>query len=214
MIDAGDIPPDGRLPTERDLSERFRVGRRAVRRALEALAAEGIVWRRQGKGTFVGQPPNPAATLAAEVAHEADPLTVMEARLCVEPSLAELCARRATAADVETMRHLARRTVASADSDAAELWDGSLHRLIARTAGNSLLLTVFSLLDDVRMGEEWRSRRHRARSPERIALYDRQHAAVIDAIEAGDGPGARAAMAAHLTLLAENLRHSLAEAAE
>src|SRR3546814_18010883 len=37
------------LPTERELAEQIGVGRRAVRRALEVLEAEGRIWRRQGR---------------------------------------------------------------------------------------------------------------------------------------------------------------------
>lgn len=214
LIESGDLPPDGRLPTERELSEQLGLGRRTIRRALEALEAEGLIWRRQGKGTFIGQPPDPTGALAAEIADETDPMAVMEARLCIEPALAELCARRATGEDVDRLRLLAERTTASVDSDAAELWDGALHRLIARIAGNRLLMTAFALLDEVRMGEEWQSRRHRARTPETMALYDGHHRAIIDAIALRDGPAARRAMTEHLTVLSENMRRSAGDAAE
>ncbi len=53
--------PQRALPTERDLAADFGVSRRAVRRALSVLEAEGQVWRRQGKGTFVGPTPPSAA---------------------------------------------------------------------------------------------------------------------------------------------------------
>ena len=46
-----------RLPSERDLSERWRVARMTVRNATDALVAEGLVERRHGSGTYVvGQP--------------------------------------------------------------------------------------------------------------------------------------------------------------
>src|SRR3546814_10399058 len=48
------------LPTERELAEQIGVGRRAVRRALEVLEAEGRIWRRQGAGTFIGAEPHRA----------------------------------------------------------------------------------------------------------------------------------------------------------
>ena len=211
MIVAGEVSGDGRLPTERELSEGLKVSRRSVRRALEALEAEGLIWRRQGKGTFIGQPPDPTGALAAEIAGAADLMSIMEARMALEPALAELCARRATAEDVARLRHLARRTHDSADSEAAELWDGSLHRMIARIAGNRLLLTAFALLDEVRLGEDWRSHRHRARTPETLELYDRQHAAIIAAIEARDGGAARSAMAEHIAALTGNLERAFEE---
>ncbi len=47
----------GRLPPERELSERFDVARETLRRALRELEAEGLLERKQGAGTFVsGQP--------------------------------------------------------------------------------------------------------------------------------------------------------------
>ena len=45
--------PDGALPKEEALCERFGVSRITVRRALADLAAQGLVERRHGRGTFV-----------------------------------------------------------------------------------------------------------------------------------------------------------------
>ena len=206
MIDAGRLPADGRLPTERELAAELGVGRRAVRRALERLEAEGLVWRRQGKGTFLGQPPDPAALMAAHAAPEADPLSVMEARLVIEPGLAALCAARAEGEDVARLRDLAARTTQAADTSQAELWDGALHRLIARIAGNPVLLTTFAFLDEVRLGADWQETRVRARSADALALYECQHAEIVEAIAAGDGARAEGAMRAHLTALRDRMR--------
>ncbi|RVT81674.1 FadR family transcriptional regulator [Rhodobacteraceae bacterium CCMM004] len=203
------LPSDGRLPTERRLATDLGAGRRSVRYALDQLEAEGLVWRKQGKGTFVGQPPDPTEKLAAEIASEVDPLTAMEARLCIEPALADLCARRATADDVALLRQLADRTQAAGMGEAAELWDGALHRAIARIAGNRVMLTAFTLIDEVRMGEEWRRKRHRARTPGARAAYDDQHVRIIDAIDARDGAAAAEVMREHLNALMSNLQISL-----
>jgi len=52
-IGAGIYSPGGRLPTEAELSEHFRVNRHTVRRALEELSRGGLVRVEQGRGTFV-----------------------------------------------------------------------------------------------------------------------------------------------------------------
>jgi len=205
LIRLGAVGVDGKLPTERDLCARFGISRRAVRRALDALEAEGLVWRRQGKGTFVGQPPDPNGHLAAIIAPDTDPLSVMEARLALEPELAALAARRATAEDVTRLRSLADRAGQAQDADAAELWDGSLHRMIARIAGNPILSAAFTLINEVRQEQRWQQEREQARSPDLVAEYDRQHGRIIDAIDARDEGAARAAMRAHLGALKANL---------
>lgn len=51
-IDAARFP-DGRLPTEPDLAARFRVNRHTIRRAIGALADQGLVRVEQGRGMFV-----------------------------------------------------------------------------------------------------------------------------------------------------------------
>src|SRR3989304_1216710 len=56
LIEKEGLQPGARLPTEQELMKRFRVSRMTVTRALHDLAAEGLVDRRQGVGTFVARP--------------------------------------------------------------------------------------------------------------------------------------------------------------
>ena len=47
------LAPHEKLPTERDLAESLEVNRQTVRRALDELERDGLVYRLQGAGTFV-----------------------------------------------------------------------------------------------------------------------------------------------------------------
>lgn len=214
LIKSGDINPDGRLPTERALADRFGVGRRFVRQALDALEAEGLVWRKQGKGTFAGQPSDPMGDLAARITGETNAFEVMEARLCIEPELAALCAQRMAPEEVVRLRTLAQRQLEAADAQAIELWDGSLHRLIAQCARNRPLLMAFSLLDRIRSNPDWVSLRSKSRDGASLQVTHNEHLAIIDAIAAGHASVARTAMRDHLETRFAALQGDLGEASQ
>ena len=55
-IQAGTYSQDDRLPSERELCERFGVSRMTARQALKELERAGLVFSRVGKGTFVSGP--------------------------------------------------------------------------------------------------------------------------------------------------------------
>jgi DNA-binding GntR family transcriptional regulator len=55
-ITRGDYRPGDKIPTEPQLIRRFGVSRITARQAVDALAREKLVIRKQGKGTFVAGP--------------------------------------------------------------------------------------------------------------------------------------------------------------
>ena len=52
-LQAGEWKPGEAIPSEMELAARFRVSQGTVRKAIDELAADNLVVRRQGKGTFV-----------------------------------------------------------------------------------------------------------------------------------------------------------------
>ena len=55
QIEKGGYQTDDQLPSESELGERFEVSRITVRRALQTLEGEGLIYRRQGLGSFVAR---------------------------------------------------------------------------------------------------------------------------------------------------------------
>jgi DNA-binding GntR family transcriptional regulator len=53
LIEAGELGPGGRLPSERNLAQDLAAGRTTVRLVLMKLAAEGTIRSEQGRGYFV-----------------------------------------------------------------------------------------------------------------------------------------------------------------
>lgn len=56
QITGGDLKPGDLVPSERELSERYGVSRMTARQSIVELTNEGLLYRRQGKGTFVAWP--------------------------------------------------------------------------------------------------------------------------------------------------------------
>jgi GntR family transcriptional regulator len=54
VIDGG-LAPHEKLPTERELADEFEISRLTVRRALDQLEQDGLLYRVQGAGTFVSE---------------------------------------------------------------------------------------------------------------------------------------------------------------
>ena len=55
-IERGKYPVGSRIPPEHELEALYKVSRVTVRRALSELTAEGLLEKKQGKGTFVSTP--------------------------------------------------------------------------------------------------------------------------------------------------------------
>ena len=56
QILSGKMPPEAKLPSERELSQNLDVSRMTVRRSITELVNEGLLERRHGSGTYVAKP--------------------------------------------------------------------------------------------------------------------------------------------------------------
>ena len=198
----GSLAPGAKLPTEREFAHRFGLPRNAVRNTLARLEADGTIARHVGRGTFLAAPADAGA--AAPAAH-VSPAELMEARLRIEPALAELIVTNATAADFERMETCLDRAERAATLDDFELWDAALHQAMARASHNRLVIRVLEMVTAVRQQSEWGKLKDRIVTPERRLKYQEEHRAIVAALKARDGVQARAAVFAHLQHARRNL---------
>lgn len=198
LIVSGRLQPGDRLPAERELARTFRVGRSAVREAIRAMESLGIVEARAGEGTFV-------ATLAGS--HARDPIIatlfqtwstqrkLFEVRRVLEPGLAALAARRATAEQVEKLRGvLGEQAVQVQRGETGVKQDTMFHFLIAEATGNEVLLRIVDNLMDLLRKTRETSLQH----GDRPARSLKQHRAILSAIEARDPAAAERRMREHI----------------
>ncbi|MFW5889726.1 MAG: GntR family transcriptional regulator [Bacillota bacterium] len=55
-IENGELKPNDRIESERELEEKYNISRPTIRQALKELVNEGLLYREKGKGTFVAKP--------------------------------------------------------------------------------------------------------------------------------------------------------------
>lgn len=187
LLEDGGFGADGRLPPERQLCMQLGASRNTLRKALDHLEAQGLVWRHVGRGTFAGRPRRRRSSGLLEFGEQTSPAELMELRLMLEPQMARLAAMRASLEEIAHMRHCVAKSELAEDSETYELWDGALHRAIAEAARNTLVLAVFEAANELRKLTTWGRLRAAIVTPRENLLYwCEQHRGFVEAIAARD----------------------------
>lgn len=200
----GSLSPGAKLPTERELAQRFVVPRNAVRKTLAQLEAEGSIARQVGRGTFLAAPAY-RSELAGTTTTDISPAELMEARVRIEPAIAELIVTNATAADFDRMETCLERAERAATLDEFELWDAALHQAMAGASHNRFVARILDLVTAVREQAEWGKLKDRIVTPERRLKYQEEHRQIVASLKDRDADRARAAIVSHLQHARRNL---------
>ncbi len=201
LMAKGEFAVGTRLPAERDLASQLGVSRPSVREALIALEVEGVIEVRTGSGIYVRQPsetqppPSPSSNTPADWG----PLEVMSARLVIEAEVAALAARHASKADRKAIRTAWQQMKQEVAAGQVPRWgDEAFHEAIASACGNSVLLDTVRRLWQARNGALFERLGDHFENPDSWLAAIEEHELVMQAVEAGDSPGARKAMQKHL----------------
>jgi DNA-binding GntR family transcriptional regulator len=189
-IEDGRLPPGMRLPEEK-LARGLDTSRARVREVLALLANERLVVLQVNRGAFVTRP-------TVEEARN-----ICEARLMAERTMARFAAERATQQDMKKMRGLVEQERAAWDAEDVRLavtMSRDFHRAVADAVSNPVLEDILAnLLSRSALTQAVYAARGAAG-----CLCD-DHAALLDAIEAGDADRAEAVMVEHIQNLVNRL---------
>ncbi len=206
LIDTGDYSPGDRLPAERQLISALGITRTALRKSLDTLERDGVIWRHVGKGTFITSPESVATVPGlADLSQQVTPIQMMRARLSLEPAIAREAAANASGEAVARIKVARDHAVAALNWDTYEADDDAFHRSLAEATGNILLLSLFDHLNQVRRAVAWRQViRHTDRPPGDHSSF-LEHDNILAAVECRDPVAAHAAMRDHLNSVSNRL---------
>jgi DNA-binding FadR family transcriptional regulator len=202
LIETGELKAGDEMPSERELMERFGVGRPAIREAMQALAGKGLVEISHGERARVlqvtaqsifRQVDLPAKLMLSGSADSLEHLK--SARIFFERGMVREAAEKATPGAIADLHAcLARQRDSLGNSEAFIAADMEFHQHIARISGNP----IFAAVSEAMLG--WLKSYHTEMliwtGRENYTLAE--HEEIIRAIEMGDPDRAEKAMIKHL----------------
>ncbi|MBM7564160.1 FadR/GntR family transcriptional regulator [Paenibacillus sacheonensis] len=216
LILDGKLKVGDKLPSTKDMSEQFGVGRSTMREALSALKAMGYIEIRQGGGcTVISSAPVSAPVELPELEtlrmNRETLLELLEARHALEVSNASIAAEKATPEDIALLQGLVREMEAAIGDDLeGERTDLLFHLTLAKATHNSIMLRLFesivgqleTVIRDIRRVEIYANHSVAER------LYS-EHLAIFEAVSERDAAAASQRMKAHLEHVVSNLMRYL-----
>ncbi len=145
--------PGTKIPGELELTGMFGVSRVSVREAIHRLVGMGVLFVKQGEGTFVTEmlPQDYFSSLLPILMIQGnDLLDVLEFRSIIEVQSAGLASERAQEADIEAMELILKRMEKECDNfEAFAKEDLSFHAALSLATHNSVIVKVNAIIHDI-----------------------------------------------------------------
>lgn len=214
-IVAKKIPPGDRLPSEMELCTQFGVSRTAVREALRTLSAKGMISIEKGRGIFVksisSEHVSDSMHSYLEVTGNKNTmLEVIEARIIIEPAIAEYAALHHTDEDIAALRQNLEEMRLNTDKAEHARLDMKFHLLIAEASGNNIMPLILNPIHRLMPNIKKRIMKSVPGAKQAALIW---HKKVIEAVESRDPKKAYLAMKGHLEVAkqqTEQIIHDMA----
>ncbi|SEQ75121.1 transcriptional regulator, GntR family [Faunimonas pinastri] len=198
-ITNGNYTPNQKLPPETQLSREFNVSRPVLRAALERLRNEGLIYSRQGAGSYV-RAAQAQALGFARVETIADIQRCYEFRLTIETDAAFLAAQRRNEARLKEMEEaLDLLNTATGSMTHREDADYAFHLAITRAANNQYYeASMRALREHIHVGMKMHGQSLMSDGPKGLREVFEEHGAIFEAIRNREPETARQLMRQHI----------------
>jgi GntR family transcriptional repressor for pyruvate dehydrogenase complex len=189
-----------RLPSERELAERFAVSRPTVREALVAIEIAGLIEVRVGSGAYVTNDRSAVENTSKVADAGVSPFELLTARRLIEPSSTALAATAATKKDLKAIRgafELNEHAFGGSHWERLEA-DRQFHLRIVEATHNSTIVRMVGELWADMFGPIFAVLSERTQVSQKKLLTMQDHRTILSCIERRDASGASAAMLTHL----------------
>ena len=198
LIETEGLSVGDKLPTERELCERFAISRNTVREAMRMLKAYGIVDVRPKVGaTIVDNRMNRAFDILSFNVAEISRKTfddIQGFRELIETGIALHIFHAVTSSDIAALRAINNQMVESRSLVEASEYDFQFHTGLIDLTGNKSILDVYGIMKPVILRIMQRGKTRRIIEGETF----REHESILRAIEASDNLAYQYLMRTHL----------------
>ncbi len=210
----GALKAGDRLPAERELALSLGVSRPSLREAIQKLASRGLLFSRQGGGTFVanqltGALADPWAQMLQS--HPALNDDLIEFRAVLECQCAEWAALRATPGDLQRLNDAlltAKTAIASLSAEAVADADRTFHQALAEAAHNAFAAHMMSMVQSLLQKDILFNLGELITVPVASRMLIDQWTAMVDAVRQQNTVAARQAAATHAGFFRETLNQA------
>ncbi len=219
LIASGVYHVNDKIPTEKELAEKFGIGRSSIREAIKIFEHLGILSAKTGKGTFICDRANISkeALTWSILLGEHDLFEMVELREALERAAISRLVQRVRSSPEEARPDVARlekniellaAAVKYSDIPALVSADYNFHGAIIEGSGNSVFSAMYGTLQSFMHVEI-------SKTLEGVSISDQEvdkHRLIFDAIREGSLERALAAFDAHMEHTRARLRGSKADA--
>jgi GntR family transcriptional regulator, transcriptional repressor for pyruvate dehydrogenase complex len=209
ILKAGD-----RLPAEREFALELGVSRPCLREAIQKLASRGLLYSRQGGGTYVADSlheslSNPWAQML--LSHPDLDADLLEFRALMQTQCAAWAATRATPADLAHLDQALEVAVSAIESlcaDRVAEADRGFHQALAEAAHNAFAAHMMSVVQDLIQNDVLLNLSELISVPVASRMLLDQWTAIVEGVRQKNDGAARQAAATHAGFFRETLHQA------